>query len=212
MVSIQYFGHSAPNMPLSIGPASNNTSLNCSSSHHHAQRVPCSWCPARARVLMQQVASSAQRPIQHFPLPPRPSTCLAVVRDRGRASWLRCGERAGKWMLPQHSTRREVESAEPCWMARSLSVARRFPEWLLPVTVRQGGLRSECNPKSTDQRRLDPSCPSKQGRGMRLKPAELESSPRSSRRRSWGKYCVHATRHRLETEDARIFQVSRYHQ
>jgi hypothetical protein len=147
-------------------------SLNCSSSHHHAQRVPYSWCPARPRVLVQQVASSAQRPIQHFPLRSRPSRCLALVPDRGRRSGVVDVWGRGWQMLPQHSARREVESAEPCWMALSLCVARRFPEWLLRAADGPSrGLGSECNPNFRDQ-----SCPSKQGRGLRLEPAELETT------------------------------------
>jgi hypothetical protein len=94
----RYSGQTAPKRGSIDWARISNTCLSCSSSHHHTQRVPYSWCPARPRALVQQVASSAQRPIQHFPLRSRPSRRLALVPGSGGGgrAWSTCGEGAGK--------------------------------------------------------------------------------------------------------------------
>lgn len=68
----------------------NNPSRNCSSSDHQAQRsmYPTSYssCDASPRVLMQEVAPSVQRPIQHFLLPSRPSQQMSCSGPGSRAA------------------------------------------------------------------------------------------------------------------------------
>jgi hypothetical protein len=194
---------SSPSFPINfpsqpgVPPAGPRAGWTVSTAAHHTT-TPKEYLTAGSRPapgsLVQQVASSAQRPIQHFPLRSRPSRCLALVPDRGRRSGVVDVWGRGWQMLPQHSARREVESAEPCWMALSLCVARRFPEWLLRAADGPSrGLGSECNPNFRDQ-----SCPSKQGRGLRLEPAELETTvlitAYTVRCLGGRKYCVHATR------------------